>query len=284
LTIFAGSCLALIVFTLPETYAPVILKHKAERLRKETGDDRYFAPIETQKLTVGERARNIVTKPMKMLFYEPMLLAVTLYMSFVYGCLYLLFEAYPIVFIEGHGFNSGENGLAFLPLFVGSVAGTAISVFYVNPRYVKLVEQHAPRNPPPEARLPVGVLGGIIFAVGFFWFGWTSYPSISYWAPLLSGLAFGVSIMLLFLSLFNYTIDVYLAETASALSATTIVRSLFGATFPLFASQMYKALNPRWASTLLGCVAILMIPIPALFIRYGPALRERSRFAPAPAV
>ena len=46
--------------------------------------------------------------------------------QFVYGCLYLLFEAYPIVFIEGHGFNSGENGLAFLPLFVGSVISTAI--------------------------------------------------------------------------------------------------------------------------------------------------------------
>ena len=46
--------------------------------------------------------------------------------QFVYGCLYLLFEAYPIVFIEGHGFNSGEDGLAFLPLFVGGVIGTII--------------------------------------------------------------------------------------------------------------------------------------------------------------
>jgi hypothetical protein len=65
LTIFSGSCLVLIVFTLPETYAPVILKHKAERLRRETGDNRYFAPIESKKVTIGERARNVVTKPMK---------------------------------------------------------------------------------------------------------------------------------------------------------------------------------------------------------------------------
>jgi hypothetical protein len=36
---------------------------------------------------------------------EPMLLAITIYMSFTYGLLYLLFEAYPIVFVEGHGFN-----------------------------------------------------------------------------------------------------------------------------------------------------------------------------------
>lgn len=68
LTIFSGSCLVL-VFTLPETCAPVILKHKAERLRRETGDTRYFAPIETQKVTIGERARNVVMKPMKMRTY-----------------------------------------------------------------------------------------------------------------------------------------------------------------------------------------------------------------------
>jgi hypothetical protein len=48
-----------------------------------------------------------------------MLLSVTVYMSFVYGVVYLLFEAYPFVFIENHGFNSGENGLAFLGFFSG---------------------------------------------------------------------------------------------------------------------------------------------------------------------
>jgi multidrug resistance protein len=282
LAIFAGSCLALIVFTLPETYAPIILRNKARALRKSTGDDRYYAPIEAKVVPLGERISNIVTKPVKILFLEPMLGLITVYMSFVYGCLYLLFEAYPIVFIKGHGFNAGENGLAFIPLLVGGIIGVLISVFYFNPQYVRIVEEYAAKGerPPPEARLPMGIYGGVIFAVGFFWFGWTSYPSISYWAPLTSGLAFGVSLTFLFLSLLNYVIDVYLFEAASALSANTVVRSIFGASFPLFASQMFEAMNPRWASTLLGCFAILMIPIPVLFVRYGKTLRERSRFSP----
>lgn len=283
LAIFAGSCLALIVFTLPETYAPIILRNKARRLRKETGDPRWYAPIEAKTVPMGERISGIVMKPVKILIFEPMLLLITVYMSFVYGCLYLLFEAYPIVFIEGHGFNAGEGGLAFIPLFVGGVIGCLISVFYFNAQYVKLVEQHAPHHPPPESRLPMAVYGGAIFAVGFFWFGWTSYPSISYWAPLTSGLAFGVSLTFLFLGLLNYVIDVYLMEAASALSANTIIRSLFGASFPLFATQMYDKLDARWASTLLGFFAIIMIPIPLLFIRYGPALRAKSRFSHKPA-
>lgn len=35
-----------------------------------------------------------------MLIQEPMLLAITLYMSFVYGVVYLLFEAFPYVFVQ----------------------------------------------------------------------------------------------------------------------------------------------------------------------------------------
>jgi hypothetical protein len=48
-----------------------------------------------------------------------MLQAITLYMSFVYGLVYLLFEAYPFVFVINHGFNAGENGLTFLGFFGG---------------------------------------------------------------------------------------------------------------------------------------------------------------------
>lgn len=67
LTIFAGVCLVFITFTLPETYGPVILKHKAQRLRKETGDERWYAPIEKQmqETSIGTRIKDVLTKPVK---------------------------------------------------------------------------------------------------------------------------------------------------------------------------------------------------------------------------
>lgn len=37
----------------------------------------------------------------------------------------------------------------------------------------------------------------------------------------------------------------------------------------------------QWASTLIGCVAIVMIPVPVLFYVFGRKIREKSRFAPA---
>lgn len=59
-TIFAGVCLILVVFTLPETYAPTILARKAKKLRKETGDDRWYAPSELCKRDV--QARRVTNK------------------------------------------------------------------------------------------------------------------------------------------------------------------------------------------------------------------------------
>ena len=79
---------------------------------------------------------------------------------------------------------------------------------------------------------------------------------------------------------FNYIIDVYLWAAASALAGTTVIRSAFGAAFPLFANQMYSKLGTQWASSLLGFLALLMAPIPMVLMRYGPALRARSRYSP----
>ncbi|KIY53422.1 MFS general substrate transporter [Fistulina hepatica ATCC 64428] len=281
LTILAGVMWLLIVFTLPETYAPVLLVKKARRLRKETGDERYYAQFERNKLKFTKRLEGILARPFRMLLCEPMLLAVTVYMSFVYGCLYLLFEAYPIVFTEGHGLNEGASGLMFLPIVLGGVTSVTLYILLINPRYERESERLAPLPVPPEFRLEITVIASPLFAAAFFWFGWTSFPSISYWAPMMAGYLLGAALLLIFLSLTNYIIDVYLYMAASALAANTVVRFVFGAAFPLFSTQMYNALGPRWASSLIGFVALAMVPIPFVLIKFGPILRARSKYAPS---
>jgi len=253
----------------------------AQKKRKDTGDNRYYAPLEISQVGTMKRLENILLKPFKVFIYEPMLIFMTVYMSFIYGCVYLNFEAYPIVFSVGHKLNAGTSGLMFIPILVGAIGSVIAYQVIFNPRYQKLMAEYAPNPVPPEARLSLALFAAPLFAISFFWFAWTSYPSISFWAPMLSGAAFGWSVIWLFLAMFNYILDTYLEFSASALAVTTVFRSIFGAAFPLFATQMYDALNPRWGSTLLGCFAILMIPIPFILKRYGPALRLKSRYAPA---
>lgn len=91
---------------------------KARKMRKETGDDRYYAPMEVTKKTLSQQVEHVLARPFQLLFQEPMLIFSTLYMSFVYSTIYLLFEAYPIVFMEGHGLNAGVTGLmCVFPLY-----------------------------------------------------------------------------------------------------------------------------------------------------------------------
>ena len=77
----SGLCLVAIFFTLPETYGPVLLARKAQQIREETGDKRYYAPIEVRNIPIGRRLYNILAMPFKILFLEPMLIAITIYMS-----------------------------------------------------------------------------------------------------------------------------------------------------------------------------------------------------------
>ena len=80
---------------------------------------------------------------------------------------------------------------------------------------------------------------------------------------------------------FLYIIDTYLQYAASAIAANTLMRSVFGAGFPLFAVYPYQGIGIGLATTVWGCVAAALIPVPVVFFYYGSRLRERSHFAPA---
>lgn len=69
---------------------------------------------------------------------------------------------------------------------------------------------------------------------------------------------------------------------ASAIAANTFMRSMFGGVFPLFATFMFEGMGIEWASTLLGCVAAVLVPMPIFFYLYGKRIRAKSKFAPAP--
>jgi len=166
--------------------------------------------METRKEPPLQRIRNILFKPFQVLFAETMLIAITVYMSFMYGVVYLLFEAYPVVFGQEHGFNPGVTGLMLLNLVVGSAIGAALYIIWINPRCDRAVEEYAPDPVPPEFRLEVALIGTPLFSISFFWFAWTSFPFISFVSPLIAGGVMGLAIYLIFVSLtFCESLSVY---------------------------------------------------------------------------
>ncbi|KAL4994364.1 putative MFS multidrug transporter [Aspergillus recurvatus] len=273
----------LLVFFYKETYAPAVLVEKAATLRRQTHNWGIHAKQDEVELDIRELITNNFSRPFRMLLTESIVFLVTIYMSFIYGLMYALLGAYPVVFQQVHGMNLGVGSLPFIGLIVGEFAGGIYTLVDAK-RYVRKLRANND-IPIPEWRLPPAIVGGVAFTIGLFWYGWTGWTRSIHWmAPTASGVFTGFGIYVIFLQCFNYLIDSYLQFAASVFAANTILRSAVGACFPLFARQLFTNLGVQWAGTLLGCLSFLMIPIPLAFIKFGPVLRKRSKFAPSVAV
>ncbi|KAG7114435.1 Multidrug transporter TPO1_2 like protein [Verticillium longisporum] len=269
---FFGACPLAVV-------AAVFSDIKASELRRRTRNWGIHAKQEEIEVDLRELITKNFTRPMRLLFFEPIVTLLSIYMAFIYGILYLFLTAYPFVFRGVHGFNAGESGLAFFGMVTGQlIAGTV--VLLQQPWYLRKLKANN-GVPVPEWRLPSVIVGGVFFAAGIFWFGWSGYRRDIHWiVPALSGLFTGFGLMSIFLQSLNYLVDSYLMFAASAIAGNTFLRSLCGAGFPLFATQMFEGMGIEWASTLLGCIAALLAPIPLIFWLYGHKIRAKSAYAP----
>ena len=158
---------AISLLFLRETYAPVILIGKASHLRRETGNWGIHAKQERIEVDLKEMMEKYFTRPLRMLVTEPILLFVSIYMSFIYGIVYALLEAYPYVFEEIYGMKSGISGLPFIGLIVGQLLGCSFILSQHGAYIKRLVENKG--VPVPEWRLRPTIVGAPVFTMGIFW-------------------------------------------------------------------------------------------------------------------
>ncbi|KAI0135737.1 MFS general substrate transporter [Daldinia grandis] len=267
----------LITFTVPETYAPTILAKRAKKMREQTGQDDYVTEEDIDRRPLGERLAIFLFRPFQLLFGELIVFLISLYMSVLYGLLYMFFVAFPIIFQEGKGYSAGITGLMFIPLAVGVVC-SAVCAPLVNAHYRKLIAKHN-GLPPPELRLIPMMCSCWFIPLGLFIFAWTSYPRLTWVGPALGGFPVGFGFIFLYNSANNYLVDAYQHQAASALAAKTCIRSFWGAAVVLFTNQMYARLGYEWASTLLAFLSLACCGIPFLFWTYGARIRQKSKFA-----
>lgn len=275
--ILAGVVYVLITFTVPETYAPTILAKRAKKLRAETGEEDHVTEQDLDLRPLTERLTIFLVRPFQLLFGELIVFLVSVYMSVLYGLLYMFFVAYPIIYQGGKGYSAGITGLMFIPIAVGVLCSAACAPI-VNRHYLKMSKKYN-GSPPAEVRLIPMMCSCWFIPIGLFIFAWSSYPRLSWVGPALGGFPVGFGFIFLYNSANNYLVDSYQHQAASALAAKTFLRSFWGAAVVLFTTQMYHRLGDQWASSLLAFIAVACCAIPFVFYRYGAAIRRRSKYA-----
>lgn len=220
------------LFTIHETYAPVLLARKTARLRKEASNPHLRSKLE-QDLTPRQIFVRAITRPTKLMLLSPVCSLMSIYMAVVYGILYLLFTTFTFVFQQAYGFSESIVGLTYIGLGIGNFIGLA-ALGASSDRVMKaLAAKHNGGKAKPEYRLPPLIYGSPFIPVGLFIYGWTAQNSDSvHWAvPLFGTLLVGIGLIACFMAINTYLIDAFTLYAASAMAANTILRSV-RVTFP----------------------------------------------------
>ncbi|KAL2811431.1 major facilitator superfamily domain-containing protein [Aspergillus granulosus] len=276
LSISGGLLTAFVMVFNRETNPVVLIQRKTERLRKELRDPSLKSGYELTR-TVNSDLSSILYSlsfPFRLLFFSPIVFLVAAYIATIYGCLYLLFTTVTGVYQDVYGWSTGLSGLSSIGLGLGFLTGQTVFGLLSD----RIILHLTARNNDvfePEMRVSICVLFAPFIPISFFWYGW-SVQSHTHWIiPIIGLFPFAFGAVGLFSSLQTYVVDSYTQHAASGIAAITVFRSFIGALLPLAGPSMYEALGYGWGNSLLGFLALAMVPVPIGFYLFGRRLRRK---------
>ncbi|KAL6916908.1 hypothetical protein ACHAPO_006749 [Fusarium lateritium] len=275
--IISGAAFLIAFFFLPETYFPLLLAWKAKELRRATGDQRYISNHEQQP-SFWEQLGKTLPLPATFFRTEPVIIVLGLYLVLLYILLFSFLSGFDYIFKRTYSLTPGYQGSCF-----AAIASGATFFAVCSPLLYKWSRNHTEHVRgavvEPEFRLWPAIVTAPFLPISLFWLGWTNDSSISIWSGLGACFVFGVVLMAIYISSYEYITDSYGEHSAIALASITMSRYLIAGGMVMAARPMYGNIGVHWTMTLLGCIAVLLTPAPFLFWKYGAKLRKRSPYA-----
>lgn len=275
ITIWGGVLAAATILFIPET--------EPKKIRRKIAESEGIV-VDIKEVKSSKVWSRALLAPITMLRYEPIMIWTTLYHSFVFGLLFLLLEAYPLIYDTHYSMSREQADLVFIAPFIGNVLGVLIYFGYYKPQYearqrIIQLESAGKSEIEPEARLPGVLLASLLVPIGLFWLTFSARPDVHYIFPIVSGVPIGMGMTLLQLSLFNYYIDLYPTMSASTIAANSAVRGVVATVLPSVGLPLYTSLGIRNANVLLACISCIGFPTGVILYVFGRRLRAASRWA-----
>ncbi|KAG7664942.1 uncharacterized protein J8A68_001528 [[Candida] subhashii] len=275
LCMFNGFVALAATFLFKETYSPTLLKRKAKKLRKETGNGNLHTIYEiADGDSTATKMYLCMTRPIKLLFTHPMIVGLGSFMAFTYGFMYLMIVTFPQIFGQVYGFSKSITGLMYIPMGIGFTAGVIFWTYMIGRVYNNLTEKNHGIGK-PEYRLPCLIACSLFIPIGLIWFGWSAEKQLHWIMPAIGSAIFSFGLVCVFQTTQSYLIDMNVRYAASSVAAAALFRSLFGFSFPLFANLMYAKLGYGWANTMCAFIGIILgVPFPIFCYLYGERIRN----------
>lgn len=260
-------------FFLRETYAPVLLNWKRERLQRDNPETKYKFDGQDNR-PISTKLKQSMKRPI-VIFIQPIVLTMSAFQALIFSTTYSIFTNLQGIFSNApYFFDSEKVGL----LYLGPGLGFLVSVWFIIPKidtvYNRLTEQNNGKAM-PEYRLPLANIGSVLVPVGLFWFAWTVEYRL-HWAICITATFFyGLGQVVIINTVQNYYIDSFSTYAASAIAGGSVFRSLVGGVVPLFAPALFEKLGYGWGISVFGFLALAIGPAPIIFYYYGPRIRER---------
>lgn len=267
--IFSGIIWVMLMLC-PETYAPVLLKWRAKRLRKESGNPNIMTEQELFKAPLSQVVQEALIRPFRLIFSDPVLDLMNLYILLIYALLYALFFSFPVIFGDLYGWHNGLISLTFISVLVGAALALCVTPL-LERKYRHDIRVRGYGI--PEDRLVGAMIASPLIPIALFILGSTSHKGMPWIAPCISGLPFGLGMVIIYYSVNGFIID-YATHVASALAAKTFMRSSGAAVSLVFITPMYRNMGLLWASFTFAFISLGMVAIPFIFYLYGPRLRK----------
>ncbi|GME39359.1 Lactonohydrolase [Neofusicoccum parvum] len=272
---FAFTMLVLGHFLLLETFAPVLIRWKKQRLVANGVD----VSTEDLKAPTLWSLKDELKRPFIMLGTQPIVQTVALFMGFLFGLNQLTIATFETMWEQRYNLPPRIASLHYASIATGLLLGSQIGG-RINDRIYARLQHHYASPGTPEFRAPLMLLSALLLPTGQLVYGWTAQARLAWPLPDAGAALSSAAIILGYQCVQAYVIDCYPRYAASAMGSLTLLRAAAGFAFPEAAPGLYGWLGYGWASTAIAVASAgVGVAAPGVLWWWGPGLRGRSPFA-----
>ncbi|KAI0818154.1 major facilitator superfamily domain-containing protein [Xylaria sp. FL0064] len=195
----------------------------------------------------------------------------TLNLGLAFGIYTLMLSTFAELWISRYGQSTLSSSLHYIAISVGIALATQRG------------QGRTPTGetlPPgkPEYRIPYMLPGILLLPSGLFWYGWSAQRHYHWVVVDIGAAVFTMGSFIYSQALTAYIFDEFKEYGASANAAVRVLSQTLGFVFPIFAPQLYDALDYGWGNSLLAFIFIVLaFPVPGCLWLWGTKLMAFGR-------